>query len=55
MEGYNSKFTGQQVDSLLEKAGSSYQKPEAGIPQSDLAESTQQILQNVENKVRNLQ
>lgn len=51
MAGYNSKFTGQQVDSLLEKAGSSYQKPETGIPQSDLAESTQQILQNVENKV----
>lgn len=51
MAGYNSKFTGQQVDSLLEKAGSSYQKPETGIPQSDLDESTQQILQNVENKV----
>lgn len=51
MAGYNSKFTGSQVESLLEKAGSAYQKPTDGIPQSDLDESTQQILQNVENKV----
>lgn len=41
---YKSKFTGQQVDQGIDKANSAYQKPQTGIPASDLNEDVQSSL-----------
>lgn len=41
---YKSKFTGQQIDQGIDKANSAYQKPQTGIPASDLSEDVQSSL-----------
>lgn len=41
---YKSKFTGKQIDDGIDKANSAYQKPQTGIPASDLSEDVQSSL-----------
>lgn len=51
MSGYNSKFTGAEVDARLDLAATAYQKPTAGIPATDLESTTQEQLNSIANKV----
>lgn len=41
---YTSKYTGPQIDELLGKAGTAYQKPSAGIPLSDLSQEVKDAI-----------
>lgn len=41
---YTSKYTGAQIDELLGKAGTAYQKPSAGIPLSDLSQEVKDAI-----------
>lgn len=51
MAKYVSKYTGEEIESILDKSTISYTKPSEGIPKSDLSSSIQESLNDISNKV----